>query len=956
MSEKGRLHELTVAIRVALSGYKRDMGAVKEETKKVRDAVASETQKINGALGGVTTAKATQEIGRLTEQISRQKEKISAQEAVIAKLKRSYEDMVSGFSQDRSASGIEKQLKSTEKEFEQVQKKLFTLYDAYEIAESTANTGGGTSRMSELSKEIDELEPRYEKLGRLVQTLNTKLEQVRMNPEASTSAQDMAARIEIETQKLERMRREAATAKEKLDAIMSSKSPPTTGKKISGIIAKIKELAKSTRSSSAQASGDIGRVEKAVGQLGKRIRSLVSGVLVFEVLRRGIVAFRTQISAVLKTNREFTASLTAVKTNLQVSFAAIYQAVLPALNALMRAVAALTTAFAVMMSSLFGSSYAASLKAAQGIQTATKAVNGYSTAADAAQSFSFDETHNISRSGASGGGNDGSGMMQMPEISGGEETEGLIAKIKAELAELFEPMKASWELHGGSVMSSARTALDKIKSLCGSIGKSFSDIWKGGTGISVCSQILSILGYIYDTVGNIARALSSAWNFDDTGTQILQGLFDILMIILDTIALCAEATAEWSAGLDFTPILTAFSGLLQAVQPITSTVCDALAWMYQNILLPFAAWTIQDAMPAFFNLLSAALGAVNAVLNAFKPLGEWIWNSFLQPIAAWTGGVICDVLSVLADLLNGIGSWIAAHQEEIAGIGLIVAEVATAVGLVTAALAIYNTVTGIATGVTTAFSAAVSFITSPIGIAITIVTALIAVGVQLYQNWDTVKAKASAIWTAIKTTVTSVVSAIKTGISTMLTTVSTIWDTTWTACKTTVTSIFDGIWSAIKNVINSIIGGIESMCNAVISGINVMINALNKISFDIPDWVPGLGGKTFGFNLGTIEPVSLPRLAQGGIVDRATALIAGEAGREAIVPLENNTGWLDMVSSRIAEYIDRRLSGVQGDGGTDSRTLEITIPITLELDGEPLLKKLIRVRKRMGPGLTAESI
>ncbi len=954
MSDKGRLHELTVAIRVALSGYKKDMNVVKAETTKVRDAVAGETQKINRSLGGVTTAKAQQEIDRLTEQISRQKEKILVQEAAVAKLKRGYEDLVSGLSQDRSTSGIEKQLKSTEKEFEQVQKKLFALYDAYEVAEAAANTGGGTSKMSALSKEIDDLEPRYEQLGRLVQALNLKLEQVRMNPEASSSAQDMEARIDVETQKLERLKREAATTKEKLDAVMSSKSPPTTGKKISGIIAKIKELAKSARSSSAQATGDIGRVEKAVGQLGKRIRSLVSSVLVFEILRKGIVEFRSQISAVLKTNREFTASLTAVKTNLQVSFAAIYQAVLPALNALMRAVAAITTAFAIMVSSLFGSSYAASMRAAQGIQTATKAVNGYSAAADAAQSFSFDETHNISRQDSGGGTSGSSDVMEMPEIS--DDTEGAIAKIKAELATIFEPMKTSWDLHGISVMNSARAAFDKIKSLCRSVGKSFADVWKNGTGVTVCSKILGILENTFDIVGNIADRLREAWSFDDTGTQILQGLFDILIIILDAVAQCAEATAQWSAGLDFIPIMTAFNGLLQAVQPIISTVCDGLVWMYQNVLLPFAAWTIQDAMPAFFSMLSAALRAVNAVLNAFKPFGTWLWNSFLQPIAAWTGGVICDVLSVLAGLLDGIGNWIAAHQEEVSGIALIVAEVATAVGLVTGALTIYNAVTAIATGATTAFGAVLSFITSPIGIAIAIVTALIAVGVELYQNWSTIKAKASAIWTSIKTTVLSVVTAIKTGISTMLTAVSTTWTNIWTTCKTTVVSIFEGIWGAIKKVINSILGGIESMCNAVIAGINGMINALNKISFHIPSWVPGLGGKSFGFNLSTVTPVSLPRLARGGIVDRATALIAGEAGREAIVPLENNTGWIDMVSSRITDYIDRKLSGMGQESSVDGGTMEITIPITLDLDGEVLLKKLIRIKKRRGPQLTAEGV
>ena len=57
------------------------------------------------------------------------------------------------------------------------------------------------------------------------------------------------------------------------------------------------------------------------------------------------------------------------------------------------------------------------------------------------------------------------------------------------------------------------------------------------------------------------------------------------------------------------------------------------------------------------------------------------------------------------------------------------------------------------------------------------------------------------------------------------------------------------------------------MANSVIKGINTMIKALNNLSFEVPDWVPGIGGKTFGFNIPTLGTISIPRLAHGGIVD-----------------------------------------------------------------------------------------
>jgi len=79
-------------------------------------------------------------------------------------------------------------------------------------------------------------------------------------------------------------------------------------------------------------------------------------------------------------------------------------------------------------------------------------------------------------------------------------------------------------------------------------------------------------------------------------------------------------------------------------------------------------------------------------------------------------------------------------------------------------------------------------------------------------------------------------------------------------------AVFDVIKGAIKKPINLIMGCIEALVNAVIKGINFMIGALNKLSFDVPDWVPIIGGEKFGFNIKEVKEVSLPRLAQGTVV------------------------------------------------------------------------------------------
>lgn len=112
--------------------------------------------------------------------------------------------------------------------------------------------------------------------------------------------------------------------------------------------------------------------------------------------------------------------------------------------------------------------------------------------------------------------------------------------------------------------------------------------------------------------------------------------------------------------------------------------------------------------------------------------------------------------------------------------------------------------------------------------------------------------------------------------------------------------IFTKLKKSVFEVINGMLAGAESMANGLINSINGMIAALNSLSFSIPDWIPGWGGKSFGLNLSTIGNISIPRLANGGITTGSTLANIGEAGREAVLPLENNTGWMDDLADKLA--------------------------------------------------------
>lgn len=109
----------------------------------------------------------------------------------------------------------------------------------------------------------------------------------------------------------------------------------------------------------------------------------------------------------------------------------------------------------------------------------------------------------------------------------------------------------------------------------------------------------------------------------------------------------------------------------------------------------------------------------------------------------------------------------------------------------------------------------------------------------------------------------------------------------WRKCWEGIKDIFGGVWDAIEGILKGVV-------NAIIDVLNSMIRGINKINFKVPDWVPVLGGEKVGLNVPTI-----PKLAKGGIVTSPTQAIIGEAGREAVLPLENNLGYLDELADKI---------------------------------------------------------
>ena len=126
----------------------------------------------------------------------------------------------------------------------------------------------------------------------------------------------------------------------------------------------------------------------------------------------------------------------------------------------------------------------------------------------------------------------------------------------------------------------------------------------------------------------------------------------------------------------------------------------------------------------------------------------------------------------------------------------------------------------------------------------------------------------------------------------------------WASSLEAIKSAWLDVWNSIKqtgaNIINSIIGTVEAFVNNVIVLFNRLVSAVSSV-------MQFFGGGGISWRAGT---VSIPRLAKGGIVDTATMFVAGEAGKEAVVPLERNTQWVSMVADGLVDRMTDKFAGL----------------------------------------------
>ena len=412
--------------------------------------------------------------------------------------------------------------------------------------------------------------------------------------------------------------------------------------------------------------------------------------------------------------------------------------------------------------------------------------------------------------------------------------------------------------------------------------------------------------------------------WEDLGTEAMEAMAGASQAAYDT-----EGALEKINQVKYNDLDSAIQGIGRQMEVALLPAADAV---YQSLM---------DSMPE-----------ITEAMEEVSPVIAEIAGDF----ADWAGGAISDGLPVLVDGIRDFANWAGKayekakpflsflweHKGTVLAVAAALRVLGPAIGAVTTAMNAFKTAktfmallqsSGKIAQVTAAFQRFGSILTGPLGIIIAVAGAI----ALLYKNWDTVKAwlvnfgnTVNQIWTNFSNMVGNAITAIGQKFPMLGAYLQGWWESIQAAVDNVkaifqniidfISNVFSGNWSAawqnIVNIFGNLFGMIVNLAkapiNGVISAINWVISKINSISVTIPDWVPGVGGKTLGFNIPTI-----PQLAEGGVATSPTLAEIGEGGEpEAVMPLSKLAALLDEYTKK-----PKPTGGTDGQEGGDGETI-----------------------------------
>lgn len=394
----------------------------------------------------------------------------------------------------------------------------------------------------------------------------------------------------------------------------------------------------------------------------------------------------------------------------------------------------------------------------------------------------------------------------------------------------------------------------------------------------------------------------------DTNGSILNGLFDSFNTVFSDVwnkAAYPILANFVSVGL---PMLTDFASQTLS---LNGTIFDTFKASWNSL------WS-EGVSPAIESISNVWIGLVNTMAGAWNEWGEPIftgikaavkttgdvfldiWNNMLQPVWENALDVIDRVWSehlqpLLANFLDFVGE------------------------IVTCATTIYNNFIAPVVGF-------LSELLGPIFIAI----------------FDSIGNKVGVVVGTIADLMNDTITVFKGVIQFIKGVFSGDWEGAWNGIVTAFDGIFSGIVDIAKGPINMVIGLINGMLDGLESGINSIVRKVNSLSFDVPDWVPVIGGDHFGFDLPEVGFGNVPYLAEGGYVKPNTpqlAMIGDNRHQGEVVAPEDKL--LDMAQKAAAMASSAELLAEAISILKQILKILETMDLDIQLDGKSLKKYVV---------------
>ena len=473
----------------------------------------------------------------------------------------------------------------------------------------------------------------------------------------------------------------------------------------------------------------------------------------------------------------------------------------------------------------------------------------------------------------------------------------------------------------------AMSAVSSGMSTLGTVGKSVFGVLK--TGISSLFSLVAANPWILAITAVIA-AIVLLWNKCEWFRNLVTGAFEAIKNFITPIFETIKTTVgeAWNYMIEtLQPVLDSLFNMFNSAWELIKTIWDLVAPYFQAI------W---EGIQQVFSVVAQVLGGFFQVAWSYIKV---VWDVAVQYFQLiWTG--ISAVFSVVKTVIGGAFqvAW---------------AYIKTVWDAVTGYFkAIFDTIAGI-------FDAVKAVLHGDFSGAWEAIKGVVGTWKDYFANvWNNIKNVFSKVGDFFKNTFSAAWNAIKSVFSGVGSFFSGIWNTIKSVFTGIAQTVGNAMSSVFKSAVNGLIGVAERVLNTPIRAINTAIGILNK--------VPGV-------SIGKINEFSLPRMERGGVLEKgARTIIAGENGAEAIVPLENNTKWINRVAEQFKtsfietmglntnyveqsvgtsytdEYLDRAVSLLErildkpSDTYLDGRKISESTAQTDDIASGDLLEKLER--------------